>query len=219
MVLIGGTSNTGKSTLAREVAGRLGFDCLSTDGLARHPGRPWPTPEWEVPPHVDEHYRSLTVDELITSVLDHYQRLWPRIEELITAHADAATGRAGLVLEGSALWPTSVAKLAVPYTAAVWLTADECVLSARMRTASDYGRMSAHDRRLVDKFLARTLRYQTLMLDAVARLGLDRVDTGRGGSPEKLAEAVLGAAAAQNAVGRSAILVLKRHLLRRRPPQ
>lgn len=98
------------------IAEKLGFECLSTDGLARHPGRPWRTPEWEVPTHVAEHYGSLTVDELITSVLGHYDRLWPRIEELITAHATEDRGRSGLVLEGSALWPVRVARLQVPRT-------------------------------------------------------------------------------------------------------
>ncbi|WP_316959625.1 hypothetical protein [Streptomyces sp. TRM68367] len=56
MVLIGGTSHTGTSTVARAVAGRLGFACRSTDGLVRHPGRPWRTPEHEVAPYVAEHY-------------------------------------------------------------------------------------------------------------------------------------------------------------------
>ena len=49
VVLIGGTSNTGKSSVAQVVAERLEFAYRSTDGLARHPGRPWRTPEWEVP--------------------------------------------------------------------------------------------------------------------------------------------------------------------------
>lgn len=109
VVLIGGTSNVGKSTVAQAVADRLGFECLSTDRLARHPGRPRRTLGREVPVHVAEHYGSLTVDELITSVLDHYERLWPRIEELIMAHAAEGSARAGLVLEGSALWPVWVA--------------------------------------------------------------------------------------------------------------
>ncbi|WP_236062439.1 hypothetical protein [Actinacidiphila acididurans] len=204
-MLIGGTSHTGKSTVARAVADRLGFDCLPTDGLARHPGRPWPTPQWQVPPDVDDHYRSLSVDELITSVLDHYQRLWPRIEELITTHALAAPNRAGLVLEGSALLPENVANLTVPHTAAVWLTADEGTLSSRMHAASHYDRMPAQGRDPIDKFLARTLRYQKLVRDAVARLGLDHIDTSSGRPPEKLAEAVLAAAAAQDAVGRSVL--------------
>jgi predicted kinase len=62
VVLIGGTSNVGKSTVADEVAARLRFERWSTDSLARHPGRPWRTDGDELPPHAAEHYRDLTVD-------------------------------------------------------------------------------------------------------------------------------------------------------------
>ncbi|MFH9266170.1 hypothetical protein ACH4KN_18205 [Streptomyces sp. NPDC017546] len=139
VVLIGGTSNTGKSTVAEAVAERLGFEHRSTDGLARHPGRPWRTPEHEVPPHVAEHYGTLTTDELLASVLDHYERLRPRIEKLITDRAGA--GAPGLVLEGSALWPTWVARLTGPRTAAVWLTAVDALGPARVDTGG--GRTAA----------------------------------------------------------------------------
>ncbi|WP_405662629.1 AAA family ATPase [Streptomyces sp. NBC_01166] len=203
VVLIGGTSNVGKSTVARAVADRLGFECLSTDKLARHPGRPWRTPEWEVPPHVAEHYGTLTVDELIRSVLDHYERLWPRIEELITARAAEGGTGTGLVLEGSALLPVPVAELEVRRTAAVWLTADDAVVRARVRTAGRYETATAAEQHLMDQFLARTGRYQELMLDAVDRLGLDRVDTGAGRSVAESADSVLAAVDAQVAVGRS----------------
>ncbi|MGX1672502.1 hypothetical protein [Streptomyces sp. NPDC055400] len=203
VVLIGGTSNVGKSMIAQAVPDRLGFECLSTDGLARHPGRPWRTPEREVPAHVAEHYGSLTIDELITSVLDHYERLWPRVEELITTYAAEGTTRAGLVLEGSALWPVSIAKLTVPHTAAVWLTADDAVLRARVYTAGRYEEATEQERHLMDMFLARSRRYQTLMLDAVIRLGLDRIDGGGGRSVAELVDAVLAAVDAQDSVGRS----------------
>ncbi|MFI1092496.1 hypothetical protein [Streptomyces sp. NPDC020917] len=203
MVLIGGTSNVGKSTVTQVVAEKLGFECLSTDGLARHPGRPWRTSEREVPAHVAEHYGSLTVDELITSVLDLYDRLWPRIEELITAHAAEDHGRTGLVLEGSALWPVRVAGLQVPRTAAVWLTTEDSVVSARVHAAGRYEAATDEEQRLMDKFLARTERYQTLMIDAIDRLGLDRIDAGGGRSAAELADIVLAAADAQTAVGRS----------------
>ncbi|MFF1355225.1 hypothetical protein [Streptomyces sp. NPDC058297] len=203
MVLIGGTSNVGKSTVAHAVAEKLGFECLTTDGLARHPGRPWRTPEWEVPAHVAEHYGSLTVDELITSVLGHYDRLWPRIEELITTYAAEGHGRTGLVLEGAALWPVRVARLQVPRTAAVWLTTDDAVVRARVHAAGRYEAATEAERRLMDKFLARTERYQTLMIDALDRLGMDRIDAGGGRSVAELADTVLAAVDAQSAVGRS----------------
>jgi 2-phosphoglycerate kinase len=177
VLLIGGTSNVGKSTVARAVAERLGFELRSTDKLARHPGRPWNTPDRQVPAHVAEHYGSLTVDELITSVLDHYERLWPRIEDLITTHATGSGATAGLVLEGSALWPVPVAKLKIPGTAAVWLTADDTVLRARIHASGHYETAAEEERHLMDKFLARTKRYQTLMLAAVDGLTLDLIDT------------------------------------------
>lgn len=55
----------------------------------------------------------------------------------------------------------------------------------------------------MDKFLARTERYQTLMIDAIDRLGLDRLDAGGGQAAAELADTVLAAANAQTAVGRS----------------
>lgn len=207
VILIGGTSNVGKSSVAQVVAERLGFECRSTDRLARHPGRPWRTPEREVPPHVREHYGSLTTDELIDSVLSHYARLWPRIQELITTHATArATGddaTPGLVLEGSALWPEPVAGLQLPHTGAVWLHADDGVLRDRIRTAGAYDEAAAPERQLMDSFLARTERYQRLMLDAVDSLGLDLIDSGDGRTVPELADAVLATVSAQHAVGRS----------------
>ncbi|NKI43642.1 hypothetical protein [Streptomyces physcomitrii] len=197
VVLLGGTSHVGKSSLARVVADRLGYACLSTDGLARHPGRPWRMPGWEVPPHVAEHYRSLTADELLSSVLDHYARLWPRVEELIRRAAAGHEGAAGLVLEGSALWPARVAELRIPHTAAVWLTAEETVLRARMYDSAGYAEADGEERRLVDTFLARAVGFQELVLGEAARLRLDRLDTGGGRSVEELAEAVLRMTAAR----------------------
>jgi 2-phosphoglycerate kinase len=198
VVLIGGTSNVGKSTVGRAVADRLGVEHRSTDKLARHPGRPWRTPEREVPPHVAEHYGSLSVDEMIASVLDHYERLWPRVEELITTHTST-----GLVLEGSALWPVRVAALTAPRVGAVWLTADDAVIRRRVHEAGGYSSATAGERHLMDRFLARTGRYQELMLAAVDELGLDLLDAGGGRSAASLADSVLAAVGAQEAVGRS----------------
>ncbi|MFE6726668.1 MULTISPECIES: AAA family ATPase [Streptomyces] len=199
VVLIGGTSNTGKSTVAGRLAERLGFEHRSTDGLARHPGRPWRTPEHEVPPHVAEHYATSAPDELLASVLAHYERLWPRIEELITDRA--RPGAAGLVLEGSALLPERVARLTVPRTAAVWLTADDAVLRDRVRTAGRYARASEEERLLMDRFLARTHRFQTRTVEAVESLGLARLDVGGGRTVEELADAVMATAARPNRSG------------------
>jgi len=200
VVLIGGTSNVGKSTVARDVATRLGFECLSTDSLARHPGRPWRTDGDELPRHVAEHYRDLTVDQLVSSVLGHFQRLWPDIEELVTGRAVGS--RKGLVLEGSALWPDRVAELTVPRTGAVWLTADAAIIGRRICAAAGYDQATESERRLIEKFLGRTDRYQALMTAAIERLGLACISIGHDRSVESLADDILEAVADQRAVGR-----------------
>ncbi|MFC4853567.1 hypothetical protein [Actinophytocola glycyrrhizae] len=183
VLLIGGTSNVGKSSVAEVVAARLGFEHRSTDYLARHPGRPWRTPGREVPPHVVEHYSTLSVDELVASVLAHYERLWPRIEELVSTHP-------GLVLEGSALWPGRVAALSPTDVAAVWLTAEDGVIRSRIHTSGDYRNGTDDERALMDTFLARSVRFQELVLAEVERLGLRHIHQAGQSIPE-LADLVL----------------------------
>lgn len=170
VLLIGGTSNVGKSTVAQLLARRLGFSYVSTDQLGRHPGRPWPDP----PAHVVEHYRSMTTDQLLDALLAHYARMQPRVEELVTQSN-------GLVLEGSGVWP--------PYVTApaVWLTADEDLIANRIHRSSGYAALSADRRHLVDKFVARSLAYQAQLLTH----DIPSVDVTRPRTPEQLAEEVL----------------------------
>ena len=102
VLLIGGTSHTGKSTAAQRLAQQLGWDLLSTDQLARHPGRPWRADGSDLPPDVISHYSEHTPEQLFDAVLDHYQRnVWPIVVALITCRVRNRYDRP-LVLEGSA---------------------------------------------------------------------------------------------------------------------
>lgn len=190
VVLIGGSSNVGKSTLAQFLTQQLSWRYQPTDGLARHPGRPWrPKPE-PVPAHVADHYLSLSVDELIADVLRHYKRLWPTIEELITTHATDERADC-LILEGSALWPETVATLTVERVAAFWLTASNDFLQARIYAASQFATKEPRDQQMIDKFVGRTQRYNDLMLDVVNRLGLVCLNVEAFASLEELAATCL----------------------------
>ncbi|MDE2735640.1 MAG: AAA family ATPase [Gemmatimonadota bacterium] len=173
VILIGGSSHVGKSTLADSLAAKLGWTQISTDKLARHPGRPWPEP---VPDHVAEHYLSLSVRELIEDVLHHYKvNVWPQVEAIVTETA-TDTSKERIIVEGSALWPEFVATLEVANLAAVWLTASDAVLEQRIRAASQYRTKSQRERRIVDKFLARSLIYNAQMMDAIRQHGLVSMD-------------------------------------------
>ena len=192
VALIGGTSHVGKSTTAQALAARLGGEARSTDKMARHPGRPWPTPTWVVPEHVAEHYRTLTPDALLADVLAHYGRMWPMVRELIETRAADASAPT-LVLEGSALWPEFVADLDSPGVRAVWLSADNASLDARIRRESRYETADAAGRQLIESFAARTRLYNETMLTHVRRLGLPLVEVTAAMAPEEIADAVLAA--------------------------
>jgi hypothetical protein len=178
------------------LAARLGWEAISTDSLARHPGRPWPTPTWVVPDHVGEHYRTLTPDALIDSVLAHYGRMWPMVRGMIETRAgDPHAG--SLVLEGSALWPELVAELDLPAVRAVWLTADDALFTARIRRESRFDDADAARRQLIESFAARTRLYDAMMLAHVRRLGLPCVEVSAAMSEDDVTGAVLSALGAR----------------------
>lgn len=183
VLLIGGTSHCGKSTVARALAAGRGWEHLSTDRLARHPGRPWPT----VPDHVAAHYRALSPDELAAAQLRHYEAMWPVIAATI-AEADL------LVLEGSGIWPDRVADLGSDSVAALWLTAEADTLRRRIHASSRYADRTSDEQLLVDKFVARTLLYDELMRDAVRRRGLPCIDVSARSVDEvvRAAESIAG---------------------------
>jgi 2-phosphoglycerate kinase len=190
VVLIGGTSNAGKSALAEALARRLGWRWVSTDSLGRHPGRPWTVEDRPIPAHVTEHYLSLSVEDLTTEQLRHYERMWPVIRSLIETHArDQDAG--GLILEGSGVWPDRVAEISDPAVAAVWLTASAATLRSRICSASRYAELVDVGPILVDKFVGRSIRYNEMMLSAVRRLGLACVDVDDVSSPDALLEQCL----------------------------
>ncbi len=170
LVLIGGTSHVGKSTLARALATSLGWRHLSTDRLARHPGRPWNT----VPDHVREHYTALPVAALTAAQLQHYERMWPTITDEIGR--SLASAEPGLVLEGSGIWPDRVAALGGPAVAAFWLTADAEVLRARIRAESRADELPAAQQLLVAKFVGRTVGFDERLRTALAAHGRTSVD-------------------------------------------
>ena len=190
-MLIGGSSHVGKSTLAEFLASKLGWDCISTDRLARHPGRPWKAKPEKVPEHVVEHYLTLPVDELITDVLRHYRdNVWPIVETLVTSRAtDLSTER--LIMEGSALWPESVVTLGLDNVAALWLTASDNLFERRIYKNSEYKKKTPQEKILIDKFLKRTMVYNEGMNVSINRLGLASIDIEILSSLEELSQKCL----------------------------
>ena len=178
VILIGGSSHAGKSLLGQSLASKLGWSYRSTDKLARHPGRPWVSANKKaVPENVVEYYSTLSVDALFHDVLSHYQKnVLPQVEIIVHSHVYNSSTEC-LVLEGSALWPSFVADIVEESgVKAIWLTAKEQLFRSRIFSESNFHNASKYEKHLIQKFLARTLRYNVSMKQDVERLGFMCID-------------------------------------------
>ncbi|MDO1445512.1 hypothetical protein Q0590_04575 [Rhodocytophaga aerolata] len=186
--LIGGTSHGGKSTLAELMSTTIHANLISTDNLARHPGRPWKNPPEVVPIHVQEHYSSLSVELLVADVYAHYEKLWPTISTIIESHIQTSTK---IVIEGSALLPHQVSNIQNKKVVAIWLYAGADFLTERIRTASGYHQRVTYEQKLIDKFIARTNKFNRLILKQIGELKLKAISVEEFASPKELMEATI----------------------------
>ena len=163
LILIGGTSHVGKSTLGRRLADVLEWNYLSTDQLARHPRRPWKVGHDRVPDDVVEHYTELSTPELVESVLFHYRNnVWPIVNAIVHSRLSNPFDF-GLVFEGSAILPDLVSMAKYPRLSAIWLTAPDQLIEERIKQSSNYGISTAAEKRLVDAFLERSIAFDSIL--------------------------------------------------------
>lgn len=165
ILLISGTSHAGKSTFAKLLFNALGRDILSTDQMARHPGRPWPHPK----PHVYEYYSKLSDESVYQFLLNHYENMRPRIVQTISEQIES--GRP-LVLEGSALRPEYMVQDFPSGVEFVCLYCDEGILRERIFKESQYQQLDDEHKLVVERFIARTLRDNEMIKSSAESAGV-----------------------------------------------
>lgn len=172
IILIGGTSHAGKSTLAQSLSTKLNWNYLSTDKLARHPGKPWIQPNKNfIPQHVVKHYKNLSPEALFLDVISHYEKnVLPQVEKIVCSEEH-------LIIEGSALYPTLVEKLVCENgVKAIWLTGSDYLFQTRIYAESNFDNVSEDKKYLIEKFLQRTLLYNQRMMESIENLGFMYID-------------------------------------------
>ena len=169
-LLITGTSHTGKSTLAARLGATLGWPVVSTDALARHPGRPRPIPR----PHVAEMYERLSVETLHTLLLHHHANMVPVVRQALRQRP--------VIVEGNALRPELYAPDLAPGARMACLTAPDDVLRARIRASSDWATRTPRHKAQIDAFIARSLCDNAALASSAQRYTVTVFDTASDGS-------------------------------------
>jgi len=192
VILIGGPPSSGKSTLARTIAARLGYGCISTDDIGVS-ARAMTTAESYPSLHSmdSSNHRDYFIDNsaewLVEDMMRGHAELWPAIEAIIEEHTIGYASDP-IVIEGMALWPERVAALEYPGIASFWLGMSTDELEARTRERVEFDYEPDEAREVTAKFITRNVIWNGLMQDAVAKIGMNIVDTAPSRSPAELAE-------------------------------
>jgi 2-phosphoglycerate kinase len=168
VVLIGGPPAVGKSAVARYIAARYQYNCITTDDIGKAV-RAVTTVQTHPTLHAfndidyQEYFTGTSVETLINHARQSHDIIWPALEMIIRTHS---TWGDPLVLEGYALWPEKVMAAGFSSTGAVWLTCDDGLLEARIRSQVSFYQGASDEEALITNFLRRSSRYNQLMVES-----------------------------------------------------
>ena len=173
VVLIGGPPCVGKSAVARCIAARYEYGCISTDDIAKAAGAvysaltgkehdPMASMDWRA------YFTETPADVLLDHDLASRERIWPAIDRIVRTHAGWGDP---LVMEGYALWPEQVMGAGFTNTGAVWLSGDDRLLESRIRSNPGFYRGAADEEALICSFMRRSSRYNERMVASAAECG------------------------------------------------
>jgi hypothetical protein len=191
----------GKSAVARCIAARYEYGCISIDDLAKAVGSaysaltghkldPMDGMDWR------EYFTTTPVDLLLEHDAASQVRIWPAIDKIVRTHASWDDP---LVMEGYALWPEQVRAAGFTATGAVWLTGNEALLESRIRSDPGFYRGAADEEALIRNFLRRSARYNERMLASAAECSATVIPVLSGQSVNDVADLCVSALARDSA--------------------
>ncbi len=181
----------GKTTLAREIACRLQYDCISTDDIGAAIASvtdPVSHPAFHYMGNRDfrEYYITSHPNDLIRDINRQHEALWPALLTLVRNHSTWANAA---IIEGWALRPEYVARLSGDISG-LFLLADAALIEARIRF-SYFSRGASDEERMIQRYLERSLWYNARIREQVGNLGLKSVSISVDKTPNEIARACL----------------------------
>ena len=188
VIFLGGAPMVGKTTIARIIASRLQYACISTDdigaaiasvtGSASHPAFHYMGDR-----DYREYYIASSKDELIRDINNQHEALWPALLTLFRNHSTWGTAA---LIEGWALRPSYISQLSGDISG-LFLLSDDALIEERTRS-SDFSEGASDEETMIQRYLERSLWYNAQLRDQVVRLGLKAISISLEMRPEEIAD-------------------------------
>lgn len=153
VMLIGGSSRTGKSTIAAYLSLKTGHACISTDDIGAIVQTITGIDSLAGLNYLD-YYTGAAKNQLIEDMQAYHCALLAPINTLIQRHA---ANDAPLIIEGYALYPKDVSELPGDQVGRVWLVADQKLLKRRVLENRAFFRKAGDKRKVAENYLYRSL--------------------------------------------------------------
>lgn len=178
VILIGGPPGAGKTTLGRNLAGRLGFLSLTADDLviavkALTTAESHPALYQMQPMGFTRYFTEGPADKLIADSSVVADTMWPAVEQVIASHIGNKTP---IVIDWWLLSPPQVAEMNTPNARSIWIHFKPEALEARERKNTVFLAGSADPETMLRNFMHRSLWRNRLVAEQAADLGLPVLD-------------------------------------------
>jgi 2-phosphoglycerate kinase len=170
VIFLGGAPMIGKTTIARVIACRLQYDCISTDDIGvaiASVTDPFSHPAFHYMGDRDfrEYYISSHPNDLIRDINRQHEALWPA---MLSLFRNRSTWGTAAIIEGWALRPEYVARLSGDISG-LFLLADASLIEARIRS-SGFSKGASDEETMIQRCLERSLGYNGGIREQVADL-------------------------------------------------
>jgi hypothetical protein len=193
VILLGGAPMSGKSTVARAIASRLGFTVISTDDLgiaARAIAGSSEHPDLHAfaRDNHQEYYISHSEPDLLNHAQQAHRALWPALRSVIQAHLAWAPPA---VIEGWAILPDLISESHFDGVASAWIEAPGWAIESRVRGNASFWSGASDPELMIEKFTGRSAGFASWLRKETAHRRLLQIALTGLESPSRAAEICL----------------------------
>lgn len=177
---------TGKSTVAKIIASKLEWPCISTDDIGEVLQTVTDINPMKGQDYTD-YYINTDKEKLIEDIIKYHAQIESAIKKLIDIHS---TWGNPIIIEGWALYPDILDDLDTEEVKSVWLIANKQLLESRLQSNTSFYKDTENPEKMLENYLYRSLWHNDFLLEQCKLKNQIYILIDGNESPSELAKAI-----------------------------